>query len=177
MRQSYRIMYSGARLYSMIHLTCNITNLYYSARWHARELCNNLFERVFYCIYAIPHPDTYPWCQFRHFYIQNEVSHATNVAKKFSFKKVRGDLDREERFQVANRDLTGFHQRILLATRKAIWSPLINRIIKRFEASGGLTRRESRGRPAYGCHSCKPQAHWRLFYSRFEQHMRSESQS
>ena len=30
------------------------------------------------------------------YYIQNEISHATNLAKKFSFQKVRGDLDREE---------------------------------------------------------------------------------
>ena len=66
----------------MIHLTCNITNLYYSARWHARELCNSLFERVFYCIYAISHPDTSLWCQFPHFYIQNEVSHPQKFAKK-----------------------------------------------------------------------------------------------
>ena len=42
----------------MIHLTCNITNLYYLARWYNRELCNSLFERVSYCIYAIPHHDT-----------------------------------------------------------------------------------------------------------------------
>ena len=108
--------------YSMIHLTCKITNPYYSVRWHDRELCNSLFERVFYCIYAIPHPDTYLWCLFCHFYIQNEVSHATNLARKFSFQKVWRDLDHEEeRFRVANQGPTGFYQRVFLATKKAIW--------------------------------------------------------
>ena len=48
------------------------------------------------------------------------VSHATNMARKFSYQKVQGDQDCEEaRFQVANRDLTGFYQRFL-ATKKAI---------------------------------------------------------
>ena len=74
--------------YSMIHLTCNITNLYCSARWHDSEFCHSLFERVFICIYAIPHPDTYLWCQFRHFYIQNEVSHSHKFCQEnFPFKK------------------------------------------------------------------------------------------
>ena len=51
---------------------------------------------------------------------------ATNLPRKFSFQKVQGDLDCEEaRFQVANRDLTGFHQRVLLATKKAIWGSFI----------------------------------------------------
>ena len=96
-------------LYSMIHLTCNITNLYCSVRWHDRELCNSLFERVFICIYAIPHLYTYLWCQFHHFHIQNEVSHATNLPRKFSFQKVRGDLDcKEEHSQVAKLDPIGF---------------------------------------------------------------------
>ena len=95
--------------YSMIHLTCNITNLYCSAHRHDRELCNSLFERVFICIYAIPHLDTYLWCQFHHFHIQNEVSHATNLPRKFSFQKVRGDLDcKEEHSQVAKLDPIGF---------------------------------------------------------------------
>ena len=95
--------------YSMIHLTCNITNLYCSVRWHDRELCNSLFERVFICIYAIPHLYTYLWCQFHHFHIQNEVSHATNLPRKFSFQKVRGDLDcKEEHSQVAKLDPIGF---------------------------------------------------------------------
>ena len=92
-----------------IHLTCNITNLYCSVRWHDRELCNSLFERVFICIYAIPHLYTYLWCQFHHFHIQNEVSHATNLPRKFSFQKVRGDLDcKEEHSQVAKLDPIGF---------------------------------------------------------------------
>ncbi len=44
---------------------------------------------------------------------------ATNLPRKV-FQKVQGDLDCEEaRFQVANRDLTGFHQRVL-AKKKAI---------------------------------------------------------
>ena len=95
--------------YSMIHLTCNITNLYCSVRWHDRELCNSLFERVFICIYAIPHLYTYLWCQFHHFHIQNEVSHATNLPRKFSFQKVREDLDcKEEHSQVAKLDPIGF---------------------------------------------------------------------
>ena len=46
---------------------------------------------------------------------------ATNLPRKFSFQKVQGDLDCEEAcFQVADRDLTGFYQRDLLATKKAI---------------------------------------------------------
>ena len=44
---------------------------------------------------------------------------ATNLPRKFSFQKVEGDLDCEEaRFQVANRDLTGFHQRVGWLKRK-----------------------------------------------------------
>ena len=133
--------------YSMIHLTCNITNLYCSARKHDRELCNSLFERVFYYIYAIPHPDTYLWCLFCHFYLQNEVSHATNLARKFSFQNVWVDLDHEEeRFQVANRDPTGFYQRVFLATKKAIWSPslkylLLRQGFKRFKETGCYWKR------------------------------------
>ena len=51
---------------------------------------------------------------------------ATNFPRKFSFQRVQGDLDCEEaRFQVANRDLTGFYQRVLLATKKAIWGSFI----------------------------------------------------
>ena len=51
----------------------------------------------------------------------NSPMHAIYLAKKFSFQKVQGDLDcEEERFQVATQDPTGFHQRVLLATRKAI---------------------------------------------------------
>ena len=109
--------------YSMIHLTFNITNLHCLARWHGREVCISLFERVFYCIYAIPHPNTSLWCQFPHFYIQNEVSHATNLPKKCPFQKVRGDLDcKEEHPQDANQDPTWFYQRGFVATRKVIWS-------------------------------------------------------
>ena len=148
----------------MIHLTCNITNLYCSARRHDRELCNSLFERVFYCIYAIPHPDTYLWCLFCHFYIQNEVSHATNLARKFFFQKVWGDMDhKEERFQVTNRDPTGFYQRVFLATKKAIWSLslkylLLRQGLKRFKETGRDWKRPSQGRPAYGRQSFKHQA-------------------
>ena len=69
---------------------------------------------------------------------------ATNSPRKFSFQRVQGDLDCEEaRFQVANRDLTGFHQRVLLATKKARppHQNAINCVIKPFEDSEGLTGR------------------------------------
>ena len=71
----------------MINLICNITNLYHSARWHDRELCNSLSERLFICIYAILHPDTSLFFQLCRFCHQNEGSHATNLPKKFTFKK------------------------------------------------------------------------------------------
>ena len=125
----------------MIHLTCNITNLYYLARWDDRELCNSLFERVAYCIYAIPHPDTSLWCRVRHFYDQNKVSHITNLAQNISFQKICGYLDCEEKcFQVANRILSkcsfGHIENNLRPHQNTFF-----RVIKHFQESGSVTGR------------------------------------
>ena len=66
-------------------------------------------------------------------------------AKKIYFQKVSRDFDRwKERFPVAKRDPTRFHQEFLRPQGKQFEAPHRNffyRIIKRFEDSGGVTRR------------------------------------
>ncbi len=152
------------RRYSMIHLTCNIKNLYCSARKQDKELCNSLFERVFYCIYAIPHPDTYLWCLFCHFYIENEVSHATNLAKNSLFKTSEEIwIMKRSAFRLLTEIQQDFIKEFFLATRKAIWSLslkylLLRQGFKRFKETEHDWKRPSRGRPAHAGQSFQHQA-------------------
>ena len=131
--------------YSMIHLTCNITNLYYLARWYDRELCHGFFERLFYCICAILHPDTSLLYQFHHFYHQNEVSHATNLPRTFAFKKSEENwIIKTSAFWLPTKIRWDYIKEFLWSQGKQFEAPYRNafyRIIKRFEESGGVTGR------------------------------------
>ena len=167
--------------YSMIHLTCNITNLYCSARWHDRELCHSLFERVFICIYAIPHPETYLWCQFRHFHIQNEVSHSHKFSKKIFLSKSprrsglwRGALSgcQPRSDGILSKSSSGYKESNL----RLFHQNAFKCILKSFDRNRPDWNRPNRGRPAHGSHTRKHQVPWQLPYCRFEQYLHSESQ-
>ena len=69
------------------------------------------------------------------------------MAKKFFFQKVQGDLDpEEESFQVENLRSDGISSKISSGHKESNLRPphqiAFNRVIRRFEESGGLTWRD-----------------------------------